>query len=86
MIADEIGELSVDDLHEIIAYKFRIKYYWNDKIKQMVFERTSTTQDDIQSFRDYVDKICVWALEFLNLQIPQPWEVIVQDSINEIRL
>jgi hypothetical protein len=85
MIADEVGH-SVDEIHEYLSLKFRISYYFDSRTKQMVFERTSTTQDNINSFWDYVEQVSAWSWQFLHIQIPHPSEVIIQDQINEIKL
>ncbi len=86
MIGDAIGEPAVDVVHELLALKFRIRYYFDSRTKRMVFERTSTTTDDIWEFQDYIEKVCAWALDFLHLLIPLPNELIQQDAINEIKL
>lgn len=83
MIADFTGH-TPDEVHEYLALMFRIKYYFNGE--EMVFERTTTTRDDINSFSDYVEKCCAWAWFFLGIQIPHPWELINQDEVNAVVL
>jgi hypothetical protein len=85
MIADYCGH-DVDEVHEYLANKFRIEYYFDWKESKMVFERKSTTQDDLKEFEDYVEKVCAWSWLFLRLQIPHPNELINQDKVNEVKL
>jgi hypothetical protein len=85
LIAEKTGHY-VDELHEYLALKFRIKYYYNPTLKRMVFERTSTTADNIWEFSDYVEQVCAWAWLFLRVQIPHPNEIIHPEKVNEVKL
>jgi hypothetical protein len=69
-ICDEIGENS-NDLHEILCEKFL-------PIKEKVIlgvtkvERTSTKKLDTLQFKHYLDKIQVFALSELGINLPNP--------------
>lgn len=80
MIADYTG-YSSEEIHELLGFKFRMSYYFDFKSREMDYKYMSTTQDSDSEFALYIEQVRAWALEFLNLLIPDPNEVIVQDEV-----
>lgn len=85
MIAEYTG-YSINEIHDIMGYKFRLSYYFNFSSKRSEYGVVSTTLDTNTDFIAYIEKVRVWALEFLNLVIPDPNEVIHPEEVAEIKL
>lgn len=72
MIAKETGD-SDKRMHEILKRKF-LKDFTFINGEVFYFSRTTTTLTTKQ-FVEYIDEIKLWALDFLNLNIPDADEV-----------
>ena len=73
MISDEIG-MTPDTCHEMLKWKFlRSEYRCDDVVYEYA---RSTTSLDTKEFSDYCEKLQMWAASELNLNIPNPNEVI----------
>jgi len=72
MIADET-ENEPNEIHELMKFKFNMKEIAIIDVIEMA--PGSTTLLDTGEFYKYVEKIILWAGEYLNLYIPQPNEI-----------
>lgn len=78
-IADAHG-LTVEEVHEGYSHRFRVLYCPNLK-NEWEFRRTSTTEDDIKTFWDYVERVRIDAEVELHIQIELPNECFVKDEL-----
>jgi hypothetical protein len=73
LLCEEIG-LDEDELHEILKYKFLKEHVGNKVLGEVDFVR-STTNLTTKEMEEYLEKIRIWAAQFLNTNIPLPNEV-----------
>jgi hypothetical protein len=73
LLCEEIG-LNEDELHEVLKYKFLKEHAENKVLGEVDFVK-STTDLNTKEMEEYLEKIRVWATEFLNMNIPLPNEV-----------
>ena len=77
VISDETGEknvnIAVDDLHEVLKFKFNSKVILIDGEPHEIGESTKKMTQD--RFIEYIEQIREWALADLNCWIPLPTEV-----------
>jgi hypothetical protein len=69
-IADETGDLDVDDLHEVFKQKFL-----EPEEKEILGEKTlvySTRKLSTVEYSNFMNKVEVFANDFLNMTLPQP--------------
>lgn len=77
MIAEETGHTN-DEIHQWLKVEFNgeLVIIGNKEIKI----GKSTAGLDIEKFEDYCQKIRIWALEILNITIPLPNEIILEEE------
>jgi|TARA_R110002050_G_scaffold78396_6_gene167370 hypothetical protein len=77
VISDETGEknvnIAVDDLHEVLKFKFNSKVILIDGEPHEIGESTKKMTQD--RFIEYIEQIREWAFEELNCWIPLPTDV-----------
>lgn len=75
----ELGnEFSNQDVHEAMKSKFCVGEIVNENGVQEEFVRSTATLRTVE-FMEYLDKITVWAAQFLGITIPLPNEAIEID-------
>lgn len=75
----ELGnEFSNQDVHEAMKAKFSVGEIVNENQVQEEFVRSTATLRTVE-FMEYLDKITVWAAQFLGLAIPAPNEALEID-------
>ncbi len=75
MISDYTGN-SIIGTHRDLSNMFRFSYSMLDAS----IGPKSTTTDNNKEFMEYIDKCCAFALEYFNICIPLPNEVIYNDN------
>lgn len=65
---------------------FRVALEFSWRKKEVLLRAQSTTEDDNYMFQQYIEQCCAWALDFLKVLIPDPWEIVYQDKFNNIKL
>jgi len=72
-------QLTVDATHEFLKGSFHYKELVNENTGEVIKLPMSTTELTTTEFGEYLDKIIIFADEFLNIIIPPPGE---QSKIN----
>jgi len=80
MICEETDEPK-EKIHALLSSMFLKEDYWFKEERNEVIR--STTDLTTKEFMVYIDRIQLWAAEFLNLDIPSPNEVDYDDIIIE---
>jgi hypothetical protein len=70
LISEETGE-EMEDLHNHFSYKWLSA---KGKSGRLMTRRSTTTLSTVE-FMEYIDKIIVWAEQFLKITFPNPDEV-----------
>ena len=71
MISLEVGYLTDEECHEDLKLKFNPK---PSKLDPEAVLGGSTTLLTTKEFSDYCERICIWALQYLGLDIPRPFQ------------
>lgn len=74
-ISDETG-FSVEEMHEVLKFKFLQKSKVT-KGGQLETYIQSTSELTTEEFEEFLDKVRLWSINFLGLNIPLPNEVII---------
>ena len=75
MIADELGYLRPDDVHEALKLEFLRVEADPEHGKPFAYGRSTTTLKT-DEFEDYLERIRIWAASFCGLIIPKPNEIL----------
>jgi len=69
MIAEGMGELIADDLHEDLKLLFNPK---DSRLVPGAKVGGSTSKMTRKEFKQYLEKIKIWALQFHGIDLPEP--------------
>ena len=85
-----VGELShhtgyiPEEMHEILNHKFNLQTAY--LVDEIIEYGSSTTLLNSKEFTDYIEKIKIWAINELNVKIPDPGELtdeVIVELINQ---
>lgn len=76
----ELGHtwINDEDVHEIMKLKFNYEHVVSEGGEVMELPKSTTTLTKTQ-FSEYVEKIRLWASDFLNIQIPDPGQKLTME-------
>ena len=74
-ISNETG-FTDEEVHELLKFKFLQTSKVSKQGSMETFIQSTTELDTLEA-EEYLDKIRIWALNFLNLPIPLPNEVVL---------
>ena len=74
IIADELGYMMADDLHEELSEMFLPPDHYTAIDKSIKSRRMSTTKISVQEFTLYLNRIELWAGSEFNIRLPHPMD------------
>lgn len=67
-----------EDAHELLKKQFIRRQFVNKNTGEIVTITGSSTKLKIPEFNEFIESICRWSLEYLNVKIPSPNEELVE--------
>ncbi len=67
-----------EDAHELLKKQFIRRQFVNKQTGEVVTITGSSVKLTIPEFNEYIENICRWSLEYLNVHIPSPNEELVE--------
>ena len=68
--------VSNEQTHDFLKSNFAVKELVNESTGEILTSIGSTTDMSTVDFMDYLDKISIWASEYLSVSIPEPEEQV----------
>jgi len=73
-------KVGIEETHELMKYKFNLKEIVNEQTGEIMQTIGSSTKMTTTQMMEYFQDIAIWALEYLNIHIPQPGEQLRIDE------